>query len=229
MKLLTLLLAVLLLSCEQPTSSRVDVWLRNENLNLINATKLATEEKGNRPSDVKVVKKMKSFRTQLDQLTENLNSSNRAQLMESVRIHIDTLLANNRQIQEFFTISENSDLEEIRLQLAVLERETLNQLMTQLAPSEVIFDSLGLFFIPDQIHLPANTNLKGTLVFGAIAAYDLINPTLTLDGQEVDMISKRGGLLNIPPDELPTDNSLSARVELGNGMAFENEIKIVQQ
>lgn len=229
MKYLTLLLAVVLLSCEQTTTSRVDEWLRNENLNFINATTRATEEKGNPPRDVQVVKKMKSFRTQLDELTENLNSSNRAQLMESVKVHIDTLLANNHQIQEFFTVSENSDLNEIRLQLALLERETLNELVGQMDPTEVLFDSLGLYFIPDQIYLPTNSNLKGTLFFGAVASYDLLKPNLTLEGEPVELISKRGGLLNIPTDELPTDNSLSTEIELPNGMVFKNEINLVRK
>ena len=91
-----------------------------------------SEERGNKASDFALVNNMKAYQTTTSELIQKLTSSTKEEVVRSVEKHLDTIDIDGRKIAKYFTASSNSSLDEIKAQLALVEKRNFSILHQKL-------------------------------------------------------------------------------------------------
>lgn len=194
------LISIVVFSCSE-NESNVHEWIRSHNENTLRGATLSVEERGNKSNDFVLVNNMKAYQTTTSELIQMLTSSTKEEVVRSVEKHLDTIDIDGRKIDKYFTASSNSSLDEIKAQLALVEKETFQSYTKNLGVEDVVFESLDIYFLPDDILVERNSNVSGRLVFAATAAFINDDIKMILNGKELEM-SENGAIVNIPYSEI---------------------------
>ncbi|RED95989.1 hypothetical protein [Marinoscillum furvescens] len=158
--------------------------------------KQVVEETGNRNSDLEILDNIKKYQNVTSELISELDNGNKQAVIKKLQDHIDTLRTSSNRISEYFSISNTTSVENIKIQIALLEQETLNSYTSQIGSTDMMFDQLDIFFVPDEYLINKNEPVKGTIYMGATTSRSE-KMKMFINGSDIPIISG-GGRVELP-------------------------------
>jgi hypothetical protein len=160
---------------------------------------------------------MEHVRGTISNLYDSIPYLSKKEILRKTAPLIDDMKFGKKKIEEYYSLTENSTNEDLKLQLALLEFELLNNYVKQIGMKDVTFDTVELRFIPSEI---TSTRITGELLFLA-SSNNLENEAkMYVNDQEISIDGRRG----------IQNGSFNARIEFGYAyLDLETNIEVIKK
>ncbi|MEQ9231688.1 MAG: hypothetical protein RIF46_13475, partial [Cyclobacteriaceae bacterium] len=110
----------------------------------------------------------------------------------------------------------------------LLEQSILNFYLNDIGFEEILFDRIELIFVPDEVYIPKNQNLKGKLILAATSKSSASFGDMFVQGDSVKIV-EGVGLVNLPWGQINNKKRLDALFKYGvNDYPGNIEYKIIE-
>ena len=170
---------------------------------------------GERNSDKIILEKARNFNDSINKLIFEVDQLSTEQIDKKVeQLFLDLQFPfklQNLHYSNYRTWQLTNSKSQARTELALFATDVLEYYRTQLGLQEVIFDQIQVVFVPDEVVIPKNGDLKGKLLLAATTSNFMNCCSLYIEGDSLN-IENGAGIVNIPWEQLNGKNQLNAEM-----------------
>ncbi|MEQ6165568.1 hypothetical protein AAOE16_00120 [Ekhidna sp. MALMAid0563] len=224
MKYLILLIILAAFSCNSESTTDYR-WIRSYSDETLQGARWSVEGRKYNEDDSLIIAEMARVRSVISNLYDSIPHISMKEILRRTAPLIEDMKFGKKKIEEYYSLTENSTDEDLKLQLALLEFELLNNYVKQIGMRDVTFDTVELRFIPSEI---SSTRITGELHFLA-SSNNLENEAkMYVNDQEIPIDGRRG-IVDISRDQL-NNGSFNARIEFGYAyLDLETNIEVIKE